>query len=112
MVRNRSIRELLEIMYHYRDLLESEKGLCTFVCLLYSMKVIDFSEAKKLGEYIRDNKPQMFSSLEAFQHKIKNPVSAYYWEPGKAKPRIKWIEDHIEKNSNKHESVEIETPEY
>jgi len=92
-MKERSIKELLELMLKYRQLYC--RGLCHFANILHLQDIISFQEMVILRIYIKDNRPSMFSSFEAFAFRITN----YYWKPENIVPRIKWIKKHIKKNS-------------
>lgn len=90
----RTIKELLEIMLENKDLFKN--GLCSWVVLLYSYDRISNKEYLILMEYIENNRPSIFSSLNSFLSQISN---SYYWKSGDINPRIKWIQKHIKINS-------------
>lgn len=89
--KDRTIVELLEVMLQNQK--HMVEGLCIWVNILHASEIITDNEFLNLKDYIRKNRPSMFSSLEAF----KNRGSLYYWPAGSLKPRIKWIEQHIKK---------------
>lgn len=95
----RSIKELLEVMLDNKDLFMS--GLCMWSTSLYVRDIISYDEHIVLKNYIRSNRPPFYDNFTIFCHTIRrdNPAYHYYWKDGKIKPRIKWIQKHIAKNS-------------
>lgn len=90
----RTIKELLELMLENKNLFRI--GLCRWASdLHYSSVKINETEHKVLLDYIREHRPSMFSSVDAFKYRNKN----FYWPAGEWGPRIKWIKKHIKKNS-------------
>jgi hypothetical protein len=90
-MKTRSIKELLQIMLANQDLFSS--GLCTWNYLLHKHNLISRDEALCLNMYISENRPSMWSSVDAFKHRNKE----YYWECNNIQPRITWIKKHIKK---------------
>jgi len=90
-MKTRSIKELLQVMLDNQDLFDA--GLCRWNLLLYRSGNISTDENIMLIDYIRDNRPSMWSSVDAFKHRNKE----YYWECNNIQPRIKWIKKHIKK---------------
>jgi hypothetical protein len=88
----RTIKELLQVMLDNQDLFET--GLCYWVSNLYFSDKIDAIERRLLINYIRDNKPSMFSSIDAFKNRNKD----YYWTKENITPRIKWINKNLKLN--------------
>ena len=96
----RSIKELLEVMLDNKDFFRS--GLCQWSSSLYARDVITSDELRILKEYIRSNRPPFYENFALFVHTIferNYPESHYYWKDGEIKPRLKWIQKHIAKNS-------------
>jgi hypothetical protein len=91
--RERSIRELLKVMLNNKQLFKF--GLCAWIDELEMRGIISWTECSKLNIYIKENRPSMFSSLQAF----RNSQWWFYWDRGDIKPRIKWINKHIKKLS-------------
>jgi hypothetical protein len=92
-MKERNIKELLQLMMDNQGLFCA--GLCVWTNILFYQSIISISECFILREYIKSNRPSMFSSFDAFIHSIEG----YYWKQGDIKPRIKWIQKHIKKNS-------------
>jgi hypothetical protein len=92
-MKERSIKELLQLMMDNQHCFD--EGLCKWVSNLYHFGKITFIESFILLNYIRYNRPFIFSSFEAFWFRI----TSYYWEPDNIVPRIKWLQYHIKKNS-------------
>jgi hypothetical protein len=89
-IENRAIKTLLQLMLDNQDLFKS--GLCN-----WSDKLpINYEEWRTLKKYIKENRPSMFSSTNAFLH----CTDCYYWKIGDIKPRLKWINKHIQKQIN------------
>lgn len=59
-------------------------GLCWEISELYENGVINIYEFYLLKPYLRENKP------------IDNDYYPYYWSMGEWKPRLKWLNEHIE----------------
>ena len=95
----RSIKELLEVMLDSKGLFGS--GLCLWNIRLYTRDIISHDEHIVLKNYIHSNRPPFYDNLTIFGHTIRrdDPKSYYYWKQGDIKPRIKWIQKHIAKNS-------------
>ena len=89
----RTDKQILELMLEHKDLLQS--GLCSFTLKLQGIKFITNEKYHLINDYINSNRPNKFSSIDAFLHRD----SAYYWWPGRKSPRIKWIKQHIKKLS-------------
>lgn len=90
----RTIKELLQLMLDNQN--QFEYGLCRWTGNLIHMRLIGSDERNILIDYINKNRPNMFSSINAFTRKIdKNP---YYWDISDITPRIKWLNKHIRKN--------------
>jgi hypothetical protein len=80
----KSIKELLELM------------LCDWAFSLNANKLITMDELGILLKYIKNNRPWIFSSLDAFE--LYFFPDAYYWKMGNIKPRLEWINKHIKLN--------------
>lgn len=90
----RTIKELLQIMLSNPQ--HFDEGLCRWTNNLYSRELINGKEYWVLKDYIKANKPFIFSSFDVLNQRISS--SPYYWEVGKIEPRIKWLKKHINKN--------------
>lgn len=90
---NRSIKELLEIMLNNQKYFTY--GLCQWIQKLSQIGIITFAEREILQDFIKNNKPSIFSSWSV----LFNLKCGYFWKYGKIKPRIKWIKKHIKKLS-------------
>ena len=92
----RNIKELLEIVLEYIETTTDQyHGLClaSIRCQIES-KISVYQKNVLLG-YIKNNRPKIFQKGFSFG----NIGHAYYWEVGDKAPRIKWLKQHIEKNS-------------
>ena len=89
----RSIKELLQVMLANQDLFKT--GLCNWSLQLEIWSIISEEEEMLLKDYIWENRPSKWSSVDAF----KRRNDTYYWVCGDIQPRIKWIEKHIKKLS-------------
>jgi len=90
----RSNKELLELMLKNQHHFTKVSGLCHWVNLVCAHKVITEDEADSLMSLIHWNRPRKkWSSISAYSN------AGFYWEPGKIKPRIKWIKKQIKLNS-------------
>jgi hypothetical protein len=92
MEKNRTIKELLQLMLDEQDLFGS--GLCNWVDNIFYKSKMSFGEKEILTDYIKNNRPSMFSSIDA----LKCANTNFYWKMNNIKPRIKWINKHIQKN--------------
>jgi hypothetical protein len=90
----RTIKELLELMLQHQD--KFENGLCHWVYKLELYYLITADEYGLLIKYIKNNRPSLFSSLDAFKQWFY--LEAFYWEDGKIEPRLEWINKHIKLN--------------
>lgn len=90
----RTIKELLQLMLDNQDKFES--GLCSWRQNLrwFDEAYLTNDENELLCNYIKQNRPSKWSSMQAFLHSDDE----YYWKYGDIKPRIKWIKEHIKKN--------------
>jgi hypothetical protein len=93
-MKERSIKELLQLMLDNQHCFD--EGLCKWASKLYPVGIITLAEFFILLNYIRANKPSMFSSFERLKWSFSRK---YYWKPGNIVPRIKWLQYHIKKNS-------------
>ena len=91
-IKGRNIKELLQLMLDNKYFFK--EGLCYWKNELYLYDLITKQERATLHDYIRNNRPSMFSSIDAFFH----GESGYYWKCGDVRPRIKWLKKHIKKN--------------
>ena len=92
MEKNKTIKELLQLMLEHQELFD--EGLCNWKSSLMHKSLISLEEYFMLKNYIRENKPSIFSSWNVFKHRIFISYG-FYWTPGKIKPRVKWIKKHI-----------------
>ena len=89
----RSIKELLQVMLANQDLFKT--GLCNWAVQLEIWSIISEEEEMLLKDYIWENRPSKWSSVDAFKHRN----STYYWKYSDIEPRVKWIKKHIKKLS-------------
>ena len=89
----RTQKELLEVMLANIGSLRS--GLCFLSGELFTQGIITFDEHIVMGNYIKYNKPSIFSSWNAFW----NADRRFYWSRGDVEPRVKWLKQHIKKLS-------------
>lgn len=97
----RKLSELLQIMLDNKHLFRS--GLCHWVDSIVLDYIITCHEYLRLKNYIRNNKPSMFNSLETFNQKIKK--SGFYWKKGHIEPRIEWLNKHIKKQKQNEKTI-------
>lgn len=90
-MRNRNVAELLELMVEHQDCFY--KGLCIWARQMFHAKLISSSELDILTEYIKANRPSVFSSWDAFKHRKKR----FYWTMDDIHPRIEWINQQYNK---------------
>ena len=88
---DRSLLELLKIVSYHPEHFRS--GLCQWIDALEIHRIISRKEARKLLEYVKNNRPSMFSHINAFYHKMYG--SLFYWEKGILSYRLKWLDKHI-----------------
>ena len=81
--------KFLQLMLTRQDLYKA--GLCTWAGHLYGANLITYGGRVRLRDYISNNRPSKFSSLDAY----KCRKSGFYWSIKKLKPRLKWIHKHI-----------------
>jgi hypothetical protein len=84
----RSIKQLLQVMLDNQNLFDN--GLCYWVTEVYHEGLISYEERAILLKHIQNNKPS-FSFIRIFV------TGGYFWKAGDIKPRIKWINKHINK---------------
>lgn len=94
MTEERTIKELLQLMLEHQELFND--GLCNWKSSLMHKSLISLEEYYVLKYYMRENKPNMFSSWHVFKHRIRF-TDVYYWTPNKIEPRVKWLKQHISK---------------
>jgi hypothetical protein len=87
-MKTRPIKELLELMLE--NIWMFRTGLCMLSMSLYTWDIITGEEYLALRAYISRNKPKRLYSIDR----------DYYWQPGNEKPRIAWLNKHIELNGN------------
>ena len=90
----RDIKTLLQLMLDNKFLFTN--GLCYWAWEMKFVGLITVAEVSILSWYIRNNRVSKYSSLGTFYRSNR----AYWWKPGNITPRIKWIKEHIKKNSN------------
>lgn len=82
---NKTTIELLELL---KETIKEDKkiiGMCRCVHIMHLKNKINKEEYLLLNKYISDNDPG-FRSLKSLYH---------WWYPGLKKPRIEWLEEHI-----------------
>lgn len=93
----RPIKELLQLMLDNPQCFQYHPtGLCQWVYEMCNDALVNRVERDKVHAYIKQNRPNKYSSLGAFTHSHRN----YYWKPGRIEPRIKWLNQHIKKLSD------------
>lgn len=91
MKEERTIKQLLQLMLEHQELFVGEIGLCHWNFTLYTESLITFKERCLLKDFIDNNRPSKYSSMDAFNDRYR----MFYWKSGDIKPRIKWIKKHI-----------------
>jgi len=89
----RPINELLELLLNNKS--SFRYGLCSWVSNLKYRNILSRQEGALLLDYIDNNRPSKWSSIDAFIHRNKG----FFWKEGDINPRIKWIKKHIKLNS-------------
>ena len=79
----RTTKQLLELMLKHKGFFHC--GLCHWALYLYENDLFTRSEYRLLIQYIKENKPE-----ETYD-------SVYYFEPSEIAPRIRWINQQINK---------------
>ena len=94
----RTTKELLELTLEYTNKWFKERkvsGLCMVINRMCFCDIISFREKIYLYDYISEHMPQ------DYRYKGKKDFAthkgAFGWCPGKLKPRVKFLEDHINK---------------
>lgn len=87
----RPIVELLVILKQKEHLFEL--GICGWVHRLHEYKIINSEELDSLLEYVWENDPRWLTNLLGITKKGKG----FYWQSEEIKPRLKWIDRHINK---------------
>lgn len=93
----RTTKELLELVkYRFIAAREGERllGLCNVVEQLLAENMINSKEFQYLEYYIKKHRPVNIRTLQG-----GNSDGYFYWNRHKIKPRIKWLNKHIRKNS-------------
>jgi len=85
----RTTKKLLEILYDNYETHPISNSMCMQCIRMQITNKITFDENQRLKEYIEKHKP-FFSKFRK---------DAYYWNPRKRKPRIRWLKKHIKKLS-------------
>jgi hypothetical protein len=98
MEETRTTKQLLQVMLENVGFISIDEchGLCALVCKLIRDEQINNREWHLLYDFIDGNRPSMFSSFEAFRHSQLED-EGFYWDRGKAAPRIKWLKKHIKR---------------
>lgn len=87
----RNINELLKLMLKNFQESDFHRGLCYCALGMNIDLIINDEEYYEIRKYIQDNRPTLYSSLQAF----RNRNNSFYWHKGLKKPRIKWLNKHI-----------------
>ena len=93
--KNRKIKELLKVMLQNKELLKNI-SLCTFAHTLRISNKISYKEYSKLLKFIQDNRPNKYSSLDAFLYRNR----MHYWKLSNKEVRINWIKKHLKTFKN------------
>jgi hypothetical protein len=83
----RTRKEVLQLLLDNIDLLAL--GLCGLAWKLHNRGRITADECIDIRIYIKQQRPKR--TYKGYD---------YYWKPGSKKPRIVWLNKHIELNSN------------
>jgi hypothetical protein len=89
----RNVKELLKVMLENQNLFKH--GLCLWSKSICWEGLISINERNLLLDYIKKNKPSMFSSIDSFVQRIT--LEPYYWTVKDINQRVKWINEQIEK---------------
>lgn len=87
-------KEVFELMLNNQQYFKA--GLCYWLDLLHSQGLINLEDRLVARRYVQNNRPSKFSSRDVFKYRN----SLFYWEIGNIEPRIKWLNEHIQKLSN------------
>ena len=101
----RTIKELLEIMLAYYEKPENGTtfGLCKVVNSLRSDEVITQEEEDIITYYMGNNKP--VTSFYTWENEVTNEDYKFWYQVGVKPPRIEWLNEHIELNTNTNEKL-------
>ena len=98
----RTTKELLELTLEYTNKWFKERkmsGLCIVIYRIYCQGFISRTEKIRLEDYVDKHMPH------DYQYKGKKCFAKYKgafgWCPGKLKPRVKFLEDHIQTQTYK-----------
>jgi hypothetical protein len=69
------------------------RGLCSLIINSNVIFKTTTMQRSLLKAHIQLNRPSAFSSLNAYRHRHYG----YYWKPGEARPRKKWLIKEIKK---------------
>ena len=89
----RTIVELLEFLK--QEIIEEKEcfnGMCCSIHILYLTNTIDCVEEKILEHYLEENSP------------IKKGTKDFWWLKGDKQPRLKWLDEQIQKLQNGKEN--------
>lgn len=91
---SRDLKTLLELLLE-----EFESNLYSGMCIcrarLWCINAINSSENDILWDFIHCNRPKWYH----YGYSFKQRISAYWWEKGKVKPRVKFLQHWIKKLS-------------
>jgi len=86
----RIVQKVLLTLLKHKELFSS--GLCGWVNELSSCRLISGEEFDVIRVYIDSNRPSKYSSLGAYLYRKNN----FYWPPYRLKPRLRWINKHLD----------------
>jgi hypothetical protein len=90
----RTKKELIEIcIENLNEKTLEDSGLCNYPLVLYSLHLISFQETLILQDLIKSNTP-FFYKLGFI---VISPYCPYWWERGKVKPRLKFLNKLLKK---------------
>ena len=95
----RNTHELLKLLRNHMDMYFSayHDGMCIVVSKMCYDNLINVFEKNILLDYIERHRPINI---------LRNKISAYYWKPGRIRPRMRWLNKHI-KLSDPYKNINV-----
>lgn len=86
-MKNRTLKELYQILYYYVKDQETIMGLCNWICIIYNRELITIDEQRILENHFRKQKPQkgilwglFFSKHYKWTKGSKFIGNSYWWK--------------------------------
>jgi hypothetical protein len=98
----RTLKQLIPLLI---EELQTDKynGMCTANLFLLDKKIISWDEFNTLRALIKKARPNRLEIRYYCKNggNSRTKEHAYYWTPGKLKPRIKWLKKQLQKEIKK-----------